>query len=69
MDVSKGGLREICLKGMLERDAHLPGYAIGGLAGGESKDHFWRVVLHACQRLPANKPRYLMGVGYHKWKN
>ena len=64
LDVSKGGLREICLKGMLERDAHLPGYAIGGLAGGESKDHFWRVVLHACQRLPANKPRYLMGVGY-----
>ena len=64
LDVSKGGLRDICLEGMLKRDAHLPGYAIGGLAGGESKDHFWRVVLHACQRLPANKPRYLMGVGY-----
>ena len=61
---SPGGLRDICLDGMLLRDAHLPGYAIGGLAGGESKDAFWRVVLHACQRLPKNKPRYLMGVGY-----
>ncbi len=64
LDVSPGGLRDICLDGMLLRDAHLPGYAIGGLAGGESKDAFWRVVLHACQRLPQNKPRYLMGVGY-----
>jgi queuine tRNA-ribosyltransferase len=27
---------------MIERDT--PGYAIGGLAGGESKDAFWRVV-------------------------
>ena len=64
LDVSPGGLRDICLQGMLERDAKLPGYAIGGLAGGEDKNHFWRVVLHACQRLPDNKPRYLMGVGY-----
>ena len=64
LDVSPGGLRDQCLDGMLKRDAHLPGYAIGGLAGGESKDDFWRVVLHACRRLPKNKPRYLMGVGY-----
>ena len=45
-----------------QRDA--PGYAIGGLAGGEDKASFWRVVAHNCQRLPAHKPRYLMGVGY-----
>lgn len=64
LDVQPGGLRDICTTGMLERDANLPGYAIGGLAGGESKDHFWRVVDYCCQRLPAHKPRYLMGVGY-----
>lgn len=35
-----------CLQGMIERD--MPGYAIGGLAGGESKDAFWRVVAQVC---------------------
>lgn len=43
---------------------NLPGYAIGGLSGGESKDLFWRVVAQCTAALPANKPRYLMGVGY-----
>jgi len=42
----------------------LPGYAVGGLAGGEAKEPFWRVVHMCCQGLPPNKPRYLMGVGY-----
>lgn len=64
LDVAPGGLREVCMAGMLERDAHLPGYAIGGLAGGEDKEHFWRVVDYCTARLPPNKPRYLMGVGY-----
>jgi queuine tRNA-ribosyltransferase len=41
----------------------LPGYAIGGLAVGESKDemHATLDLMNAC--LPENKPRYLMGVG------
>ena len=43
---------------------NLPGYAIGGLAGGEDKDTFWRVVAHGTAGLPLNKPRYVMGVGY-----
>ena len=64
LDVSPGGLREVNIAGMLSRDAHLPGYAIGGLAGGEAKDAFWRVVDMCCRALPAHKPRYLMGVGY-----
>ncbi|PRP76279.1 hypothetical protein PROFUN_07801 [Planoprotostelium fungivorum] len=55
-------LRSQCLKGLVERD--LPGYAIGGLSGGESKHHFWRVVDKCAAELPENKPRYLMGVGY-----
>ena len=47
---------------MAKRD--LPGYAIGGLSGGEEKDKFWRVV-HTCTGLlPREKPRYCMGVGY-----
>lgn len=62
LDVSPGGLREQCLEAMIKRDT--PGYAIGGLAGGEDKDFFWRVVAHNAERLPAHKPRYLMGVGY-----
>ena len=64
LDVSRGGLRERCLAGLLARDAALPGYAIGGLAGGEAKAAFWRVVDHGAARLPRAKPRYLMGVGY-----
>eukprot|EP01117_Protostelium_nocturnum_P011545 TRINITY_DN4186_c0_g2_i1.p1 TRINITY_DN4186_c0_g2~~TRINITY_DN4186_c0_g2_i1.p1 ORF type:complete len:425 (+),score=93.50 TRINITY_DN4186_c0_g2_i1:251-1525(+) len=55
-------LREECLEGLIERN--LPGYAIGGLSGGESKDSFWRVVNQCTDRLPKDKPRYLMGVGY-----
>jgi len=57
-------LRDICLKGLIQRDASLPGYAIGGLAGGEDKSSFWRVVSQCTAALPANKPRYVMGVGY-----
>jgi tRNA-guanine transglycosylase len=47
LDVSPGGLREQSLEALVARN--LPGYAIGGLAGGESKDHFWRVVSHVRQ--------------------
>jgi len=64
LDTSVNGLREHCLAGFRHRDDHIPGYAIGGLAGGESKDQFWRVVDQCCKALPDNKPRYLMGVGY-----
>ena len=64
LDVSPGGLRDQCLDAFLERQELIPGFAIGGLAGGESKDAFWRVVKKCCDRLPPHKPRYLMGVGY-----
>ena len=39
------------------------GYAIGGLSVGESKREMKRVIAHTAPRLPADKPRYLMGVG------
>merc|ERR1719183_1404194 len=57
-------LRAWCLKEMVKRDAHLPGYAIGGLAGGEAKSLFWRAVEQCAKELPEHKPRYCMGVGY-----
>lgn len=47
---------------MTKRD--VPGFAIGGLSGGESKAQFWKMVALSTSRLPKDKPRYLMGVGY-----
>ncbi|XP_073174829.1 queuine tRNA-ribosyltransferase catalytic subunit 1 isoform X2 [Lepidochelys kempii] len=55
-------LRTKCLEEMTQRD--VPGFAIGGLSGGEAKDHFWRMVTLSTDHLPRGKPRYLMGVGY-----
>lgn len=40
-----------------------PGYAIGGLAVGETKEQMYTTLDFTCPSLPANKPRYLMGVG------
>lgn len=39
------------------------GYAIGGLAVGEGQDAMFGVLDYAPGQLPADKPRYLMGVG------
>lgn len=41
-----------------------PGYAIGGLSVGESKEEMEDILAHTVQYLPEDKPRYLMGVGY-----
>jgi queuine tRNA-ribosyltransferase len=41
-----------------------PGFAIGGLAVGESKPEMMPVVEFCTAGLPAHKPRYLMGVGF-----
>lgn len=42
---------------------NFPGYAVGGLSVGESKADMHRVLEHTTPLLPAEKPRYLMGVG------
>jgi queuine tRNA-ribosyltransferase len=39
------------------------GYALGGLAVGETQDVMLKVVAETAPMLPADKPRYLMGVG------
>ena len=44
-------------------DMNFPGYAIGGVSVGEPKDEMLRIMAHTPHRLPAHKPRYLMGVG------
>jgi len=54
-------LREESLNRLAELD--LPGYAIGGVSVGEPKEEMLRIMAHTPQRLPAHKPRYLMGVG------
>jgi len=39
------------------------GYAIGGLSVGEPKGEMMRILRHTAPQLPAQRPRYLMGVG------
>lgn len=41
----------------------LPGYAIGGLAVGESHEEMYHILDETVPYLPENKPTYLMGVG------
>jgi queuine tRNA-ribosyltransferase len=54
-------LRDESVAGLKEMDFH--GYAIGGLSVGEPKADMRRVLAHTAPQLPADKPRYLMGVG------
>jgi queuine tRNA-ribosyltransferase len=54
-------LRDASLAGLTR--IGFDGYAIGGLSVGEPKDEMLRVLDHTASRLPADRPRYLMGVG------
>jgi queuine tRNA-ribosyltransferase len=45
------------------REIGFDGYAIGGLSVGEEKSVTWTVVSELAPEMPANQPRYLMGVG------
>jgi queuine tRNA-ribosyltransferase len=54
-------LREASLEALVAMD--FPGYAVGGVSVGEPKDQMLRILAHTPHRLPAHKPRYLMGVG------
>ncbi len=55
-------LRKLSVKENLEND--FDGYAIGGLAVGESKEQLIDITAFTSNLLPVNKPRYLMGIGY-----
>ena len=54
-------LRDASLAGLVETG--FDGYAIGGLSVGEPKEEMLRILDHTTPRLPADRPRYLMGVG------
>ncbi len=54
-------LREISLKGLQE--IGFDGYALGGLSVGEPKPERMAILQRLLPRMPADKPRYLMGVG------
>ncbi|HHV48942.1 MAG TPA: tRNA guanosine(34) transglycosylase Tgt [Rhodocyclaceae bacterium] len=54
-------LRDESIAGLC--DIGFDGMAIGGLSVGEPKADMARVLAHTAPRLPAHKPRYLMGVG------
>jgi len=54
-------LRDKSLAGL--EDIGFDGYAIGGLSVGEPKEDMVRILDHLADNMPAEKPRYLMGVG------
>ncbi len=54
-------LRQASARFLAGLDFH--GYAIGGLAVGETKDEMYETLDATCPALPTDKPRYLMGVG------
>ena len=54
-------LRQESLDQLVAMD--FPGYAVGGVSVGEPKEEMQRIMAHTPHRLPAHKPRYLMGVG------
>jgi queuine tRNA-ribosyltransferase len=55
-------LRQESIELLAQRD--FPGYAVGGLAVGEPEAERLRILDFVTPRLPADRPRYLMGVGY-----
>ncbi|MFP6649231.1 MAG: tRNA guanosine(34) transglycosylase Tgt [Pirellulaceae bacterium] len=54
-------LRRECSEQLVALD--FPGYAIGGLSVGETPEQMQQMLNVTCPLLPADKPRYLMGVG------
>jgi len=64
--IVQGGMYEDLRRESAERlvDLDLPGYAIGGLSVGEPREHTRAVIESTLPLLPADRPRYVMGVGY-----
>jgi len=63
--IVQGGVYEALRDESLEklRSIGFDGYAIGGLAVGEPKEDRSRILAYVAPKLPADKPRYLMGMG------
>ena len=63
--IVQGGLDKKLRLDSLEKliDIEFDGYAMGGLAVGESQDQMFNILTDTVCYMPKNKPRYLMGVG------
>ncbi|WP_126381370.1 tRNA guanosine(34) transglycosylase Tgt [Desulfovibrio ferrophilus] len=63
--ICQGGFYEDLRERSIEEITAIPfeGYALGGLSVGETKPEMLRILRHSAPLLPADKPRYLMGVG------
>ena len=63
--IIQGGVYEDLRDESLEKlvEIGFDGYAVGGLAVGEPKADMHRILEYVCPKIPADKPRYLMGVG------
>tara|TARA_Y100000741_G_scaffold179883_1_gene136779 strand:- start:67 stop:981 length:915 start_codon:yes stop_codon:yes gene_type:complete len=63
--IVQGGLFDDLRNSSLEAltDIDFDGYAIGGLAVGDTQDEMFKVLDNLKHHMPADKPRYLMGVG------
>ena len=63
--INQGGIYEDIRVEHAKRisELELPGYAVGGLAVGESHEEMYRILDAVVPHLPAEKPVYLMGVG------
>jgi queuine tRNA-ribosyltransferase len=63
--IVQGGMYERLRDASLEGLAAIgfDGYALGGLAVGEPKKERARILAHCAPQLPADRPRYLMGMG------
>jgi queuine tRNA-ribosyltransferase len=64
--IVQGGMYEDLRRESAERlvELDLPGYAIGGLSVGEPRASTRAIIEATLPLLPADKPRYVMGVGY-----
>jgi queuine tRNA-ribosyltransferase len=64
--IVQGGMYADLRRESAERtvDLNFPGYAIGGLSVGESREKTMEMIAAVLEILPKDKPRYVMGVGY-----
>jgi queuine tRNA-ribosyltransferase len=64
--IVQGGMHAKLRRESAERTVELdfPGYAIGGLSVGESREQTREMIAVTLEVLPPDKPRYVMGVGY-----
>ena len=63
--IVQGGLHEDLRRESLERTVEIgfPGYAVGGLSVGESREEMLQTLSSTARLLPQDAPRYFMGIG------